>query len=1229
METLFYICSTLWLFGTTVGNKFTREELGVSGRLRFTSGQDTYYNCTVVNNILVSNLKIGIFIHDHTTSIIYKINDTQSFQLTSRKIEDFYFAQVKIISHFSDTNRYVKLTATNGNTGVFISETILRIQSFGKHLSNPVYFQNNTKRVITVFDDMFIGSVIMKLWKQNYKEDLIFYLSEVQLHTMHAFSVTADGRIILSRRLNAAKRSRYKFRVTVGYLYSSSRSFIDIQVNVVRGIRHLRDKAIKKSRHGSGLPLLKADTMPEFVNRLYNFSISELAVPSTIIGRLTEGQANVSFTISGGNTDNVFSIDIENSVLYISIGGKLDYEKRKFYILNINVRHNDLPSLATKIVVYVNVIDENDNRPLFSKSNYYVRVAANTAINRTILNLHATDTDSNNNADITYSISNMARTPFDIRSNGELYIRTSILSPNMYYRYYLYVRAIDSGTPIRQETEVVVEVDIVSPNAHPPVMKHKNCHIIISRDELQSRIVKFDAVDGDINTRLKYFIQSPQHSKMFLNSTSGILSIDRFINSSKMNLKIYAFDGLFNSTATSVVIEVRRSRKIVYCTSNQKYKDVKRALIGTLISFPSVRREVSHVREDYDLKFSASPGEILHITEDAQVDTSLGVFKVGGLKAHCHTFVLYSIASGNSEHKFQIDLYNGTLYLYDRLEGYKTSRFNLKIKATDMYGNSVNKRVIVKVDRVNDTIPVFTNDGYYQCNKTELRLGRCKVKAIVSGNRSNEMTYEISSSGENMFTIDFKTGVISIKKSQFSLKESYIRVEASYGTKEVAHAVVHIVVTGGNTNPPRCLSHKQRIEIATNTPAGAIVGRIFGYDIDQGKAGRITYSILNKSAKFDAYFSLHSRTGLFKLKKALTAKDKGYRFSVGVKLEDSGRPRLSAVCQVFKFIVDAIGTYKPEFKHKQSPLVVQISSDVASKAVITEVNAAVSTLNKLNYQVVDGSGISHFTVDAQAGKVIVINSDFKKSFYWLTVQAFVENNPREFTNAHLLVRIEEVKLREPYFNPSVYHVTLNNDDEIGKKAIQVFASDGCQGYSADTVYFSIHSGDENNHFGVNADGWLYTRKQPPVGTYALNMTVANRQNRILKSHGYVVVQIEDNRIKPLIFMGSNINYIQIYESSSQTPPFLFQCLAKDMNSNYASDISYEILNTEAPFTIDKKTAVVHVKKGHHLRRGEFSFLYVKATTQQGKTLANMYNIQIIGVNDRPPLSQVLKFKRKR
>ena len=44
------------------------------------------------------------------------------------------------------------------------------------------------------------------------------------------------------------------------------------------------------------------------------------------------------------------------------------------YKLVVNLHHFDLPSLTNRLVVYVHVVDENDNAPVFEKQRYHANV---------------------------------------------------------------------------------------------------------------------------------------------------------------------------------------------------------------------------------------------------------------------------------------------------------------------------------------------------------------------------------------------------------------------------------------------------------------------------------------------------------------------------------------------------------------------------------------------------------------------------------------------------------------------------------------------------------------------------------------------------------------------------------------------------------------------------------------------------------------------------------------
>ena len=80
-------------------------------------------------------------------------------------------------------------------------------------------------------------------------------------------------------------------------------------------------------------------------------------------------------------------------------------------------------------------------------------------LNTTVLRVEAKDADSGSNGDLTYVLSNTKHTPFTLLHNGALVLNSHIHTHKTFNnKYYLYVRAIDSGAPLRQETEAIVEV---------------------------------------------------------------------------------------------------------------------------------------------------------------------------------------------------------------------------------------------------------------------------------------------------------------------------------------------------------------------------------------------------------------------------------------------------------------------------------------------------------------------------------------------------------------------------------------------------------------------------------------------------------------------------------------------------------------------------------------------------------------------------------------------------
>lgn len=64
------------------------------------------------------------------------------------------------------------------------------------------------------------------------------------------------------------------------------------------------------------------------------------------------------------------------------------------YIMTVQAQDAGKPMLSSTVTVYINVIDENDNAPVFETNSYNVDVYENATVNTVVASVMATDRDS-------------------------------------------------------------------------------------------------------------------------------------------------------------------------------------------------------------------------------------------------------------------------------------------------------------------------------------------------------------------------------------------------------------------------------------------------------------------------------------------------------------------------------------------------------------------------------------------------------------------------------------------------------------------------------------------------------------------------------------------------------------------------------------------------------------------------------------------------------------------
>ncbi|KAG8226850.1 hypothetical protein J437_LFUL004091 [Ladona fulva] len=116
------------------------------------------------------------------------------------------------------------------------------------------------------------------------------------------------------------------------------------------------------------------------------------------------------------------------------------------------------PSLSSTLTVYFNVVDLNDNAPLFDPMSYSNEIFENVTVGTSVVAVSATDLDSGDNGRIVYSIASGDESgDFDIAANGSIFTRHP-LDRETRSLYSLVVVATDRADPPEARLSSTVQV---------------------------------------------------------------------------------------------------------------------------------------------------------------------------------------------------------------------------------------------------------------------------------------------------------------------------------------------------------------------------------------------------------------------------------------------------------------------------------------------------------------------------------------------------------------------------------------------------------------------------------------------------------------------------------------------------------------------------------------------------------------------------------------------------
>ncbi|XP_061899824.1 protocadherin alpha-8-like [Entelurus aequoreus] len=218
------------------------------------------------------------------------------------------------------------------------------------------------------------------------------------------------------------------------------------------------------------------DNYPIFISKMQVLNITENTEVSTKFPLHAALDADV-----GKNTVNSyklsqnehFSLDVhkgESATPELVLQKLLDREKQPMIKLTLTATDGGTPAKSGTMTIVVNVLDINDNAPVFSQQLYKASVYENIDIGTSIITLNATDLDAGQNGQVIYSFSDVGRGKqnglFAIDETSGTVTNIKQLNFEVKNRFDIRVQATDRAVfPRTSHTKLLIEVLDVNDNA--------------------------------------------------------------------------------------------------------------------------------------------------------------------------------------------------------------------------------------------------------------------------------------------------------------------------------------------------------------------------------------------------------------------------------------------------------------------------------------------------------------------------------------------------------------------------------------------------------------------------------------------------------------------------------------------------------------------------------------------------------------------------------------------
>ncbi|XP_048837555.1 protocadherin Fat 4 isoform X3 [Brienomyrus brachyistius] len=918
---------------------------------------------------------------------------------------------------------------------------------------------------------------------------------------------------------------------------------------------------------------------------VYSFEVREDTAPGAVVGRIETGQPLAYPVLVDDDGGGLFLLNPVSGEF--TLARALDYESEQHYILTVGSRSR--AAQAARLRVYFNIIDVNDNPPIFSSDSYSAAVAEDASAGACFLILNATDADSGMNAELNWTVAaGNEHGRFAVSHSGALCLEKE-LDRETVSLYILTIQVSDCGQPLSSRLTGTARVTILvkDVNDNAPSFKSTSMIHIPEDTPLQTEIMVVQAVDLDsgLNGHVLYELENWSGSRFRINSTTGAVYLEEPLDRELVNVykvRLTARDQGFPQLSTSMNLTVL-------------VEDVN----------------------DNDPAFSRSFYNVT-VSEDLPRGTSLLQVHAYDADADPNGLLQYYLSQDSP---FLLDAVCGVLSLKDKLDRERLPTHILTVFAVDqgVAKRSATAIVQITVTDINDCVPlisppsvtlhVLENEDFPQiihqvsAYDEDVGLNTLLLFFIDMGNEDDLFSLSLNGTLQTLQSLDRE------QRSQYTLHiiavDSGIPPLTGTGT-------IQIIVDDINDNPPIFVENFITAVVSEDIPTGSTFSRIHASDIDDGINGEIRYFVENENVPFTIDDLGHMITTAALDREAVNS----YRLTVVGRDMHPTHPLNSSVTVSVK--VSDVNDQWPRFLN--GPYVANIPTTLDRGSIVCAVSAKDEDTG-VNAQLtfsLFGRHADWFSIDPFTG--IVFTSDEVKVEDDITVGVRVEdggNDPKSDSTT-VTIRFQNV-LEFPLLTVGAFEYWVSEDDPLDTLITIVTAETTRKGpisyYLASgnfELMFRLDQETGELTIGAPLDYESYTEFQlcieardagfPPFSTYA-----------------EVFIHVRDVNDNSPVFTKS-VYTCEVFENLPAS--VVCEVLAIDADLGLYGEVQYSIVvgNMDGDFTIDANTGIIQTLRSLDREKNLGYKLIIQAVDKENtlNTGTAIVYVTVLDKNDHAP-----------